>query len=121
MSLTSLSSTDLSKLIQLVKDKEGLEAKLKQVKSAIDSLASGAKAKAIAPGRRGPRRGRRRSSLKDSILKALDAAGKAGSSVKDLAANLKANPGSVAVWFYTTGKKVKGLRKIGPAKYSYTS
>jgi hypothetical protein len=119
MSLSSLSSADLSKLIQFVKEKEALKAKLNQVNSAIDALGSDTKAKV--PSKRGPMRGRRRASLKDSILKALEAAGKAGSSVKELAANLKANPGSVAVWFYTTGKKVKGLKKIGPGKYSYSS
>jgi len=121
MSLSSLSSTELSKLIQLVKDKEVLEAKLSQIKSAIDAMASGTNPKANVPSKRGPRRGRRRVSLKDSILKALEIAGKDGLSVKDLAISLKANPGSVSVWFYTTGKKVKGLKKIGPAKYSFTA
>ena len=40
--------------------------------------------------------------------------------VKELAEDLKANPGSVSVWFYTTGKKIKGLKKMGPARYSYS-
>ena len=89
--------------------------------SAIDALGSGTKATAGTTSKRGPRRGRRRSSLRDSILKALGEAGKPGSSVKELAATLKANPGSVAVWFYTTGKKVKGLKKIGPGRYAYVA
>jgi hypothetical protein len=117
MSLSSFSSSDLSKLIQLVKEKEVLQAKLSQVNSAIDVLGSDIQAKV--PSKRAPRRGRRGASLKDSILKALEVAGKAGASVKELAEHLKANHGSVAVWFYTTGKKVKGLKKIGPGKYSY--
>jgi len=119
MSLSSLSSANISKLIELIKEKGSLEAKLSKVISAIDALGSGKKAKAVAPAKRGPRRGRRRTSLKDAILKALDSAGKAGASVKELAASLKANPGSVSVWFYTTGKKVKGLKKIAPGRYAY--
>jgi hypothetical protein len=106
-------------LIELVKEKESLEAKLSKVKSAIDALGSGKTARLATPSKRGPRRGRRRSSLKVSILKALGEAGKAGASVKELAASLKANPGSVSVWFYTTGKKVKGLKKISPGRYAY--
>jgi len=121
MSLSSLSSANLSKLIELIKEKESLEAKLSKVISAIDALGSGKTAKLAAPGKRGPRRRRRRSSLKNSILKTLDEAGKAGASVKELAASLKANPGSVSVWFYTTGKKVKGLKKIGPGRYAYAA
>lgn len=119
MSLSSLSSADLKKLIQVVKEKEVLEAKLAKVEAALKGLDSGSSSKEPVIKTRGPRRGRRRAKLKDRILKALQAAGKSGMSVKELAADLKANPGSVSVWFYTTGKKIKGLRKIGPARYAY--
>jgi hypothetical protein len=118
MPLSTLSSADLSKLIQLVKDKELLEAKLSQVRSAIDGLASGQTAKGNKSPKRQTRRKRRRSSLKVSILKALQVSGKEGLNVKELATNLKANPGSVSVWFYTTGKKVKGIKKIGPGRFA---
>jgi len=57
------------------------------------------------------RTARRGGKPKERLLKALKAAGKAGLTVKDLAANLKANLASVSVWFYTTGKKIKGSRK----------
>ena len=67
------------------------------------------------------RTARRGGKLKERLLKALEAAGKAGLTVKDLATNLKANPASVSVWFYTTGKKIKGIKKIGPAHYAYSS
>jgi hypothetical protein len=120
MSLSSLSSADLKKLVQLVKTKEVLEAKLGKVEVALKGLDTESSSKEQAIKTRGPRRGRRRAKLKDKILKALQAAGKRGKSVKELAEDLKANPGSVSVWVYTTGKKIKGLNKIGPARYSYS-
>ena len=118
MLLSSLSSADIQKLVQLVKEKETLEAKIAQVKSSIDGLAGNERPRGSRGIKRAPRRGRRRLKLKDAILKALQTAGKNGLSVKEIAVNLKANPGSVSVWFYTTGKKVAGLQKIGPGRYA---
>jgi hypothetical protein len=59
--------------------------------------------------------------LKDSLLKELEAAGSGGLTVKELSAKLKVKPGNVFSWFYTTGKKIKGIKKVGEAKYSYSS
>jgi len=64
------------------------------------------------------RRGKR---LKAPLLKALAAAGPSGIKVKDLAAKLKVKPGNIFSWFYTTGKKISGIKKVGEAKYAYTS
>jgi hypothetical protein len=78
-----------------------------------------AKAKPTEPAAKSGRS--RRGKLKEGLLKKLHAAGKEGLTVKELAASLKAKPASVAIWFYTTGKKVKGIKKIGRAKYAYIS
>ena len=118
MSLSSLSSVQLHRLIELVKEKEAIQTRLEEVESALNSLESGAAPESPTKVGR-PRRGRRRTKLKDAILKALQSAGRAGLSVKEVAAQLKANPGSVAIWFYTTGKKLKGLKKLGPGRYSF--
>jgi NADH/NAD ratio-sensing transcriptional regulator Rex len=64
---------------------------------------------------------RRLKRLKGRILKALQAAGADGITVKEIAAKVKVNPNNVFSWFYTTGKKIKGLKKIGEAKYSLRS
>jgi hypothetical protein len=120
MSLSSLTSVQLHRLIELVKEKEVLQAKLAQVERSLADWESGEVTKDDAPARRrGPRRGRRRAALKDGLLKALQAAGKEGLSVKELAASLKAKPASVSVWFYTTGKKIKGIKKMGKARFAY--
>lgn len=64
-------------------------------------------------------RRRRRQPLKAAILKLLAAADKSGLAVSELAEKLKAKPISVSVWFYTSGKKIKGIAKLGAGRYSY--
>jgi len=38
--------------------------------------------------------------------------------VKDLAAKLNVKPGNIFSWFYTTGRKIKGITKVGAARYA---
>ena len=132
MSLSNLSSAQLAHLIGLVKEKELLQSKLDQVNSELQALESGKSApkkrgrkpgrpagvKSVAVKGKTSRRGKR---LKAPLLKALAAAGPSGIKVKDLAAKLKVKPGNIFSWFYTTGKKISGIKKVGEAKYAYTS
>jgi hypothetical protein len=132
MSLSNLSSSQLAHLIGLVKEKESLQTKLEQVDAALRALESGKSApkkRGRKPGRpagvkskgakvRKSKRGKR---LKAPLLKALSAAGASGITVKELAAKLKVKPGNIFSWFYTTGKKIKGISKVGEAKYAYSS
>ncbi len=120
----------MAQLIGLVKEKEVLQAKLEKIDAALSALESGkdapkkrgrkpgrpvgstAKVKIGKPGKRGKR-------LKAPLLKALSAAGSSGITVKELAAKLKVKPGNIFSWFYTTGKKISGIKKVGEAKYAY--
>jgi hypothetical protein len=134
MALFNLSSVQLAQLIGLVKEKESLQAKLDQVNSDLRSLETGK----AAPKKRGRKPGRpagsgaktkvakvkrskRGKRLKEPLLKALSSAGSSGITVKDLAAKLKVKPGNIFSWFYTTGKKISGIKKVGEAKYAYSS
>ena len=120
MSLSSLSSAQLYRLIQLVKDKEAIQAKLAQVERALEAIeGGGVMEEKSAAKKRGSRRRRRRGALKDGLLQNLQAAGKEGRTVKELATALKAKRTSVSVWFYTTGKKIKGIKKVGTARFAY--
>ncbi|XHR27068.1 MAG: hypothetical protein ACFUZC_14065 [Chthoniobacteraceae bacterium] len=58
-----------------------------------------------------------RGALKDQILKELTQAGADGISIKDLAEKLNANYKNLYVWFVTTGKRISGIKKVGPAQY----
>jgi hypothetical protein len=129
MSLSNLSSAQLAQLIELVKEKEVLQTKLARVDAALLSLETGKPA----PKKRGRKPGRpagvklavtgkpgkRGKRLKEPLLKALKAAGASGIKVKDLATKLKVKPGNIFSWFYTTGKKIKGISKVGEARYAY--
>ena len=131
MELSNLSSAQLTLLIRLVKEKESLQEQLERVESSLAGLSKGKspgrprgrkpgrppKVKAVGrpPGRKG-RRGKR---LKDSLLKILKSAGSEGITVKELAGKLKVKPNNVFSWFYTTGKKVSGIKKVGEAKYAF--
>jgi hypothetical protein len=129
MEFSNLSSAQLSRLISLVKEKESLQSKLEKVDAALQALGSGKVARRGRPpgvkkGRPGPKAGktrRRGKRLKEPLLKALKAGGAAGVTVKELAAKLKVKPGNVFSWFYTTGKKISGIKKVGEARYALTS
>jgi hypothetical protein len=119
MALSDLSSSQLQKLIQLIKEKESLQAELDKVNHSLTNFESGTatpKEPTSSPKRS---RRRRRGHLKDSLLKVLQAAGKGGLTIKELSTELKADSASVYSWFYTTGKKVKGIKKVGTAKFAY--
>jgi hypothetical protein len=132
MALLNLSSAQLAHLIRLVKEKETVLAQLARIDGALTALEGGhAPAKrGRKPGRppkvagRGPGRppgktGRRGKRIKEALLKLLKSAGPGGITVKDLAAKLKVKPNNVFSWFYTTGKKISGIKKVGEAKYAF--
>ncbi len=134
MALFNLSSAQLAHLIALVKEKETLQSKLDQINVELESLETGKpapKKRGRKPGRpaavktkvavakdKSSKRGKR---LKEPLLKALTAAGSSGVTVKELATKLKVKPGNIFSWFYTTGKKISGIKKVGEAKYAYAS
>jgi hypothetical protein len=72
-----------------------------------------------APLSRGPKPGQRPGALKDSILAALQKAGDEGVAVKHLAAALGVKSQNIHVWFSSTGRKVKGVTKVGAGRWKY--
>ena len=126
MALSHLSSSQLSRLIKLVKVKESLENKLAGVTAEIDSLeggkGAGSRRRGRPPGSKNVAKGgkvRRTKRLKEPLLKALKSAGSSGVKVKDLATKLGVKPGNIFSWFYTTGKKIKEIKKVGEARYAW--
>jgi hypothetical protein len=52
-------------------------------------------------------------------LAALQKAGDEGVAVKDLAAALGVKSQNIHVWFSSTGRKVKGVTKVGAGRWKY--
>ena len=121
MALSDLSSAQLERFIELVKEKEELQAKLEHVEGSLAQLTEENASKAIGGRRMLKKRRQHRGKLKQGIGGALSSAGEKGLTVKELAERLGAKPSSVSVWFYTTGKKIKGIKKVGVARFAYIS
>jgi hypothetical protein len=66
-----------------------------------------------------PVRRKRRKNLKEGILKFLAAQGKKGAHVKVIADAVRSKPANITAWIFSTGKKVKRLKKVKPATYAY--
>ena len=65
-----------------------------------------------------PKRRKGRGELKRHILELLQASGKTGASVQELAGRIGIKPVNVYAWFGINLKKIAGLKKIGKARYA---
>jgi len=59
--------------------------------------------------------------LKERIVRTLKTAGKSGVAVKDMAAKLGKSYGNISVWFHTTAKGIKEIRKVEPGRFAWAS
>ena len=132
MKLADINTQTLSALLSLTKKKETLLAKVEAVEKQIASLASGETREAIRvlrakKARRGRKPGTKKNTssgkrapkglLKEQITSILNAAGEAGSSVKEIAEKVGKPIQHIYVWFSGTGKKLGMFDKMGEGKY----
>jgi hypothetical protein len=59
--------------------------------------------------------------LKERIVQTLKTAGKSGVTVKDMAAKLGKSYGNVNVWFHTTAKGIREIKKVEPGRFAWAS
>ena len=59
--------------------------------------------------------------LKQRIVQTLKTAGRSGVTVKDMAAKLGKSYGNISVWFHTTAKGVKQIKKVAPGRFAWVS
>ena len=115
----------------MVEQKETLLAQVAQIDAGLARFQADEPVAPAAPARGKPGRkpGRpataqaqvgARGARKNAIVGLLQGAGAAGLTVQAIAATLQAKPGNVHVWFSSTGKTVKEIRKLGPGKYGWT-
>lgn len=128
--LSSLTSSALNQLSSLVDQKEALVKEIERIESHMASIISGKPVRATKgkPGRpaakgktsktvkKTAKRGSR-GNLGTKVLSALEAAGDAGVKVADLAEKLRVKGTNLHVWFGTSGKKNKAIKKVGKGHY----
>ena len=121
MSQSPLSSVSLRNLLRLAERRERLQQELATIEQAIytkvnqSRLIRPIEKKSVRKLKRAKRG--RRGALKGKILEALKAAGSRGIKVTELAERLNVKNQSLHVWFSTTGKTIKGLRRTSPGQY----
>ena len=128
MNLSALSLKQLEHIVGLLKEKEVLQTKLDGVNRDLQRLEDGSgSALSVTeslndspPSKRIKKRSRRRGGLQQAVLKALKSAGAKGLTVKQLAVQAKVKKSSLAVWLYTSAKKISGFKKVAPGVFAYT-
>ncbi len=127
MNLSSLSATDLKRITALLQKRDALQAKVETLNAQIDGFSSAGKAAGAgrkgSPGKTKPavrtKRGKR-GQLAASVLATLKEAGAAGVTIKDIAAKVGRDTGAIHSWFFNAKKtKVKGIKKVGEAKWAW--
>jgi hypothetical protein len=125
---TNIPSATLKKLVTLSERKEALMVQIQEIDREMTRLARqvdqtpGASHKgrvtfSAAPEKKPGGRRVKRGALKEKIVQALRAAGKKGMTIRELSERLGVRSANLYVWFNGTGKNVRGIRKIGVAKY----
>lgn len=127
----NISTESLRSLIALVEKREKLTAELEAIEKQIVAAIGGqtpvvktVSSRKIRGGELGnarsvkvPKKRGKRGAIKELILAGLKEAGDAGIAVRHLAAKLGIKPGSVHVWFGTTGKKSGLTEALGKGVY----
>ena len=127
--LRNIPSAILRKLVALSERKEALMSRVQDIEQEMlriqrqfeTTAGSNGKPTQLTVTRVAPRKSRRqqtgRGELKQKILAALRAAGKRGVTIADLSRKLRVKRANLYVWFNGTGRNVRSIKKIGPAKY----
>ena len=125
MTLENLTLDGVKALEKLVKLKEKLTSQLELVNTKLSSfgqrsivLPSSRRRTLVEKSARSAG-ARRRGSVRESIIAALKAAGPGGLHVTELARRTGSTRGSISVWFSSNAKKLKNLKKVKNATWSW--
>jgi hypothetical protein len=127
--LIDISSATLRKMVKLSERKEALLSQIQELDRQMAALQQPAEEGGgfirVQPLKRTSAtkhaKGRmERGALKAKIIAALRASGRGGMTIRELSDKLGIKPANLYVWFNGTGRKTKGVKKIGPAKYRFS-
>jgi hypothetical protein len=129
--LIDISSATLRKMVKLSERKEALMSQIQELDRQMAALqqppgeapVAKSRVRTFTPGSAAKRSRTRtpRGELKAKIIGALRAAGRAGLSIREISEKLKVKPANLYVWFNGTGRKTRGVKKLGPARYGFNA
>jgi transposase-like protein len=128
MNITSLTVAQLKQMTALVEKKETLQAEVARINAELARLGAGESPRAVvtsasptspAAAPRAKRRRAERGAVKAAIIGLLQKAGKTGISVKEIAEQLGGKYAHVFAWFYSTGSKIKEIKRVGPGRFGW--
>lgn len=125
---TNIPSSTLRQLVKLSERKEALMTQIQEIDRRMVRLQSRFGVPSLGSGRGAPvtvygvrrsqsRRRTRRGALKEKIVQALRSAGRNGATIQELSKKLRVPSANLYVWFNGTGRNIRGIKKIGVAKY----
>ncbi len=125
---TNIPSAVLRQLVKLSERKEALMTQIQEIDRRMVRLQSRFGVPSLSTGRGAPitvaRAGRearsrhtKRGALKEKIVRALRTAGHKGATIRELSKKLGVPSANLYVWFNGTGRNIRGIKKIGVAKY----
>lgn len=129
--LIDISSATLRKMVKLSERKEALMSQIQELDRQMAALQqppgeppeakSRARTFTSSSGTKRSRTRTPRGELKAKIIGALRAAGRSGATIQELSEKLKVKPANLYVWFNGTGRKTRGVKKLGPARYGFSA
>jgi hypothetical protein len=128
--LRNIPSSALKQLVKLSERKEALMAQIQEIdremvrvqsKFGVPARTDDQPARVTVSGTRRQLGSCRtqRGALKEKIVRALRSAGTKGATIRELSNKLKVPNANLYVWFNGTARNVRGIKKIGVAKYRF--
>ncbi len=125
--LRDIPSAALKELVKLSERKEALMARIQEIDREMLRVQNqfgipskdqeSAAVRVSGTSRQSGRQRAQRGALKEKIVGRLRERGAKGATVGELSQKLNVPSANLYVWFNSTGKNVRGLKKIGRAKY----
>jgi DNA/RNA endonuclease YhcR with UshA esterase domain len=116
MNVANLTQQDIKQIQILLAKREALQAQLAAYNGGRSATKHTDKANSSSINRQ-----HKRGALKEAIIQLLKSSGQNGITVKDIAARLNTNTGNIHVWFTSTGKSIKEIKKVAPATYVWAN
>lgn len=124
MKLASLRAADLKVIAGLLSQREKLVAELARIDQQLakfeDRPATSAAVSAAPKAAKAARSKRQpRGAVREAIINMLKRGGDTGVTVKAIATELGVSSNRIYTWFYSTGSRIKEIKKSGPARYAW--